>query len=181
MPMQLGQKIRQKRQEKGMSLTDLAELIQRTPSFLSQIERGLAEPSITSLRMISEALEVPIFYFLLDTHEHNPVVRRNERKILNFPDSQLTFELISPDLNRKMEIMEARLEPGAAACEKPLTHPGEECMLVLQGKMKIEIGEEEYYLEKGDSIYYFAMIPHRVVSVGKEDLVWISCMTPPTF
>lgn len=179
--MQLGQKIRQKRQEKGMSLTDLAELIQRTPSFLSQIERGLAEPSITSLRMISEALEVPIFYFLLDTHEHNPVVRRKERKILNFPDSQLTFELISPDLNRKMEIMEASLKPGVAACEEPLTHPGEECMLVLQGKMKIEIGEEEYYLEQGDSIYYFAMIPHRVISVGEEDLVWISCMTPPTF
>lgn len=179
--MVLGQKIRQKRQERNMSLTELAEKIERTPSFLSQIERGLAEPSITSLRMIADALEVPIFYFLLDTHEHNPVVRRNERKILNSPESHLTFELISPDLNRKMEIMEARLEPGAATCEKPLTHPGEECMLVLQGRMKVEISEEEYYLEAGDSIYYFSMIPHKVISVGDEDLVWISCMTPPNF
>ncbi len=179
--MQLGQKIRQKRQEKGLSLTELSEKIERTPSFLSQIERSLAEPSITSLRKISEALDVPIFYFLLDTHEHNPVVRRNERKVLNFPESQLTFELISPDLNRKMEIMQARLEPGASTCEKPLTHPGEECMLVIQGRMKVEIGEEEYYLEHGDSIYYFAMIPHKVTSVGDEDLIWISSMTPPAF
>ena len=179
--MQLGQKIRQKRQEKEMSLTDLAEKIGRTPSFLSQIERGLAEPSITSLRKISDALNVPIFYFLLDTNEHNPVVRRNERKVLNFPDSQLTFELISPDLNRKMEIMHARLEPGATTCDEPLTHPGEECMLVLEGKMKVEIGEEEYLLDPGDSIYYFAMIPHKLTSVGEEDLVWISCMTPPAF
>lgn len=164
-----------------MSLTELAEKIERTPSFLSQIERGLAEPSITSLRMISEALDVPIFYFLLDTHEHNPVVRRNERKILNFPESHLTFELISPDLNRKMEIMEARLDPGATTCDEPLTHPGEECMLVLKGQMKIEIGEEVYFLNAGDSIYYFSMIPHRVISVGEEELVWISCMTPPAF
>lgn len=179
--MMLGQKIRQKRQEKGLSLTELADKIGRTPSFLSQIERGLAEPSITSLRKISEALDVPIFYFLLDTAEHNPVVRRQERKVLNFPESHLTFELISPDLNRKMEVMEAKLEPGASTCDEPLTHPGEECMLVLKGKMKIQIGEEEYYLEPGDSIYYFSMIPHKVTSVGDEDLVWISTITPPAF
>lgn len=179
--MMLGQKIRQKRQGKGLSLTDLAEKIGRTPSFLSQIERGLAEPSITSLRKISEALDVPIFYFLLDTSEHNPVVRRSQRKVLRFPESHLTFELISPDLNRKMEIMEARLEQGASTCDEPLTHPGEECMWVIQGKMKIEIGEDVYYLEPGDSIYYFSMIPHRVTSVGEEELIWYSAMTPPAF
>ena len=179
--MNLGQKIRQKRIEKNMSLTELAEKIERTPSFLSQIERGLAEPSITSLRKISDALNVPIFYFLLDTHENNPVVRRNERKILNFPESHLTFELISPDLNRKMEIMQASLEPGASTCDVPLAHPGEECMLVIQGRMKVEIGEEEYYLDEGDSIYYYSMIPHKVTSVGEIDLIWISAMTPPAF
>lgn len=179
--MQLGQKIRQKRQEKGMSLTNLAELIERTPSFLSQIERGLAEPSITSLRMISEALEVPIFYFLLDTNEHNPVVRREKRKVLHFSGSQQTFELISPDLNRKIEMIEARLDPGIASSPEPVTHPGEECMVVIQGKMSVEIGEEVYILEPGDSIYYFAMIPHRIVSIGEEELVWIASSTPPTF
>lgn len=179
--MILGQKIRQKRLERSMSLTELAEKIERTPSFLSQIERGLAEPSITSLRKISDALSVPIFYFLLDTQENNPVVKRNERKILNFPESHLTFELISPDLNRKMEIMQAVLEPGASTCEEPLAHPGEECMLVVQGRMKVQIGEEEYFLDEGDSIYYFSMIPHKVTSVGEKDLIWISAMTPPAF
>lgn len=177
----IGQKIRKKRVEKGMSLRQLAEKTDLTPSFLSQVERDLAEPSITSLRKISEALDVPIFYFLLNSEEHNPVVRASERKILNFPRSHLTFELLSPDLNRKMEVITAKLSPGACTCEEPLGHQGEECTVVIEGKMLIIIGEEEYVLEPGDSVYYYASIPHKIVSIGDKPLVFISSITPPAF
>ena len=67
-----------------MSLKDLAERIGLTASFLSQVERELAEPSITSLRKIAEALDVPIFYFLLDNDNHSPVVRKNNVKYYIF-------------------------------------------------------------------------------------------------
>jgi len=167
--------------EKNLSLKDLAEKVSLTASFLSQVERELAEPSITSLRKIAEALEVPIFYFLLDDENSSPVVRKNERKTLKFPESHVVFELLSPDLNRQMEVMIARLEVGAVSCNEPLSHPGEECIFVLQGAMDIEIGEEHYVLEEGDSIYYFAAIPHRLSSVGEEDLVFLSAITPPRF
>ncbi|HHW06036.1 MAG TPA: helix-turn-helix domain-containing protein [Clostridia bacterium] len=177
----LGQKIRKKRMEKNMSLKELAEKTDLTASFLSQVERDLAEPSITSLRKIADALEVPIFYFLLDNGSTSPVVRKNERKILKFPESHLVYELLSPDLNKQMEVMMARLEVGAVSCDEPLSHPGEECIYVLQGKMEISIGDEVYVLEEGDSIYYFAAIPHKIVSVGEEDLIFISAITPPRF
>lgn len=177
----LGERIRQKRAEKGLTLKALADKTGLTPSFLSQVERDMAEPSITSLRQIAKALDAPIFFFLLDADQPSPVVRKNERKVLNFPQSHLTFELLSPDLNRKMEVMMARLEPGAASCDEPLTHPGEECILVLQGEMEIVIGQESYHLSAGDSIYYFSAIPHRLVSVGQEDLVFVSAITPPAF
>ncbi|MGI6553308.1 MAG: cupin domain-containing protein [Clostridia bacterium] len=177
----LGDKIRAKRVEKNLSLKDLAEKVSLTASFLSQVERNLAEPSITSLRKIAEALEVPIFYFLLDDEHSSPVVRKNERKILKFPESHVVFELLSPDLNRQMEVMLARLEVGAVSCNEPLSHPGEECIFVLEGKMDIEIGEERYVLEEGDSIYYFAAIPHRITNIGKGELVFLSAITPPRF
>ncbi|MEW6307680.1 MAG: cupin domain-containing protein [Bacillota bacterium] len=177
----LGEKIRKKRTDRDMSLKELAGMTGLTPSFLSQVERSLAEPSITSLRKIANALKVPIFFFLLNSDEHNPVVRKHERKVLKFPQSHLQFELLSPDLNRQMEVMMARLEPGAKSCEQPLTHPGEECIVVLSGTMDIEIGDELYRLETGDSIYYFATIPHRITSVGSEDLVFLSTITPPSF
>lgn len=177
----LGERIRNKRMEKRYTLKELADRTELTQGFLSQVERGLTDPSITSLRRIANALDVPIFYFLMDEARANPVVRKNERQILRFPDSHLTFELLSPDLNRNLEMMMARLEPGAITCEEPLSHPGEENILVVQGKMKIQIGEDFYLLESGDSIYYFSSIPHKIWSIGEEDLVFISAMTPPAF
>lgn len=177
----LGEKIRRKRKERGLSLSQLAKRIKRTPSYLSQIERDLAEPSITSLRQIANSLEVPIFYFLLDEQKDGPLVRKGERKTLRFPDAHQVYELLSPDLNRKIEMIQACIKPGATTCERPLSHAGEECILVLKGEMKIQIGEEDYHLREGDSIYYYAAIPHKIESCGEEDLVFVSAITPPAF
>lgn len=177
----LGVKIRRKRIEKDMSLKELAEKVGLTASFLSQVERELAEPSITSLRKIAEALDVPIFYFLLDHESHSPVVRKSQRKVLRFPQSHLTYELLSPDLNRQMEVFIARIDPGAYGGEEASAHPGEECILILQGQMEITIGEDTYFLDEGDSIYYFASIPHILKNCGKNILVFLSAITPPQF
>jgi len=179
--MLLGKKIREKRREQGKILSELAALTGLTASFLSQVERDVAEPSITSLRKIAEALDVPIFYFLLDSDGYSPVVRKDSRKTLKFPRSHLAFELLSPDLNRQMEVMMATLKPGTSTCEEPLAHPGEECTVVLQGAMDIQVGDERYHLEEGDSIYYYCAIPHKITSVGNKDLVFISAITPPEF
>lgn len=177
----MGGKIRQKRMERGLSLKSLAKAIGKTPSFLSQVERGLAEPSITSLRDIAQALGVPIFYFLLDDNSPSPVVRRDQRKIMSFPGYQLTFELLSPSLNREMEVIQGRLEPGGMTCQEPLSHPGEEATLVLTGQMEIQVGSDCHLLGEGDCIYYFASVPHKIVNVGTGELIFISAITPPSF
>lgn len=177
----LGEKIRKTRLTKGMTLTTFAQKIGKTTSYVSQIERGLASPSIMSLREISKTLDVPIFYFLLDDGKQRAVVRKDERKVLQFPRSHLTFELLSPDLSRQIEMIRIQLEPGASTCTIPLPHEGEECTFVLEGKMEIQIGDETFILERGDTIYYIAGIPHKITSIGKEDLVVISAITPSNF
>ncbi|NLS45361.1 MAG: cupin domain-containing protein [Firmicutes bacterium] len=177
----LGERIRKKRKERDKSLSELSELTGLTASFLSQVERDVTEPSITSLRKIARALDVPIFYFLLDTEEQSPVVRAENRKVLKFPQSDQTFELLTPDLSGQMELMIATLKPNTATCDEPLTHPGEECTFVLEGEMGIEIGEDNYHLKQGDSIYFYCTIPHKITNVGKTDLVFVSVMTPPSF
>jgi len=177
----LGNKIRKIRISKGMKLATFARAIGKTTSYLSQIERGLASPSIMALRKISKTLNVPIFYFLVDDGKQRAIVRRNERKVLQFPRSHLTFELLSPDLSKQIEMIRIRIQPGASTCTVPLSHQGEECTLVLEGKMEIQIGDEIFTLEKGDTIYYIAGIPHKITSVGEEDLVVISAITPSNF
>jgi len=177
----LGEKIRKIRLEKKISLRDLAQKTQLTPSFISQMERDLVEPSITSLRRIAEAMEVPIFRFLMDDKQPSPLVRKSERKILKMPKSRLVYELLSPDLDKSMEMWIGKLEPGAVSCDEALTHPGEECILVLQGVMEVILGEESYTLHEGDSIYYYGTIPHQLINKGKEELVFVSAITPAMF
>ena len=72
----------------------------------------MASPSIDSLRKISDALEVPIFHFLVEPDVKSPVVRREERAQLKLSGSNLTYQLMTPDLNRKMEVFLAEREPG---------------------------------------------------------------------
>lgn len=177
----IGSKIREKRKELGFNLKELAEKTDLTPGFLSQIERNLSEPSITSLRKISKALNVAVFYFLMTDDEEKAVVRKDERQKLIFPDSHMTYELLSPDLNRQMEMFMGELEPGAKTCEEPLPHPGEEVTYVLKGTMWIRIGDDEYTLKEGDTIYYFGSVPHQIVNIGDDELVFISTITPPLF
>ncbi len=177
----LGKKIKEKRMELGMSQRQLAEMTDLTPGFLSQIERDLAEPSITSLRKIAKALNVAVFYFLMNDDEKKIVVKKDERQKLNFHNSHMTYELLSPDLNRQMEMFMGELEPGAMTCEEPLTHPGEEVTHVLQGEMWIKVGDDEYSLEQGDTIYYQGNIPHQIKNTGSGMMVFISTITPPLF
>ena len=117
----------------------------------------------------------------MDEIHPNPVVKKNERQLLKFPKSHLTYELLSPDLNRQMEMFIGRLEPNATTCDEPLSHPGEEVIHVLQGTMWIKVNEEEYILEQGDTIYYFSSNPHKIVNIGEIDLIFISTITPPQF
>ena len=176
----MGNKIRQLRKSKELSLSELAEQISKTSSYLSQIERGLAEPSLQALREIAGALETPIFYFLVDEDNYNKIVRKEERRKMSFPDSKLSIELISASANKQIEMLEARLEPGAVSNNQPVIHQGEECILIKKGEMKICVGDEEYNLKEGDSIYLLSGIPHTVENTGNKDLVFISAITPPT-
>jgi quercetin dioxygenase-like cupin family protein len=134
-----------------------------------------------ALREISRALNVPIFYFLIDDKKQSAIVRKNERRVLQFPKSRLTYELLSPDVSHQIEMIRTRIELGASTCSKPLPHEGEECTLVIEGKMKIQVGDEFFTLEDGDSIYYIASIPHKITSIGDKDLIIISAITPTNF
>ena len=146
--MALGQRVKDRRQELGLSLRGLAQRTGLTASFLSQVERDLASPSIASLRKISEALNVPLFYVLLEEDAKSPVVRHNQRLKLTFAGSRADYQLLTPDLNRnrKMEVFLEEWEPGRERATMPVRKYTEEFIYVLQGQLEIQLGEEVYLL-----------------------------------
>lgn len=177
--MQLGERIRNRRQELGLSLRELAGQVGVTASFLSQIERDLASPSIESLRKISTALQTPIFYFLLDDHEPSPVVRSDQRRAFTYRTAGVSSDLLTPDVNRRMEALLTTIETQGGIV--PLSHHPdiEEWIFVLAGQLQVQLGPDVYVLEAGDSIYFRGALLQKLAAHGSGPVQFISVMTPP--
>jgi transcriptional regulator with XRE-family HTH domain len=178
--MDLGQRIRERRKQLGLSLRQLAGEAGLTASFLSQVERGLASPSIDSLRAISRALDVPMFYFLLEPNDHNPVIRHDQRRKLVIPQTGITYELLSP-INRKMEVVLTKLDPEDG--NVPIMHyqNTEECIFVLEGELEVGLVDERHVLQAGDSIYFEGPMLRDLTARGSQTVRYLSMITPPIF
>jgi transcriptional regulator with XRE-family HTH domain len=176
---QLGRRIRALRTERGLTLTGLAARVGITRSFLSSVERGVAYPSILVLRSIASALEVPVFLLFTAPESNGAVVRKDARKVIKPPGGSLSYELVSPDVRRKIEMILVHVKPGVDATA--MAHEGEECALVLRGQVVITVGDVDYELNEGDSIYYDSGLPHKTRAVGEEEAEIVSAITPPNF
>lgn len=180
--IQRGSIIRRVRKSNDMTLVDLSEKTGLSLSFISQIERGITNPSLNSLRKIAVALDIPLSSFFQEgSSENGPVVRKNERAILINNDSRLTYQLLSFNHNRNIELLLTRLEVGCTSAESPMTHKGEEAALLLQGECRVELGQDHYDVKEGDSIYINENMPHKFTNTGKGPLVIVSAISPPGF
>jgi transcriptional regulator with XRE-family HTH domain len=188
--LELGPRIRTLRLEKQLTLQAVAERARVSQSLISQVERGLASPSINTLRRIAGALDVPIAALFLggsmsddeiDGAGSRLVVRRRERKGLRVPRSKVVYELLTPDLNRKVEFIWIEYEPGAITHLEPMSHPGEENALCLEGSVVVTIDGQDFVLTQGDSISFDSGRLHQVENRSKRKAVLVSAITPPAF
>ncbi len=179
--MEMGSIIRRLRRKQDMSIEQLAEKTGLSTGLISQLERDITGPSVASLWKISKALNVSINYFFEEYEGNNPIVRKSERKKIQLPNSNITYELLCPDLQKAMEVLLVEIEPGECSTEELISHEGEECGFVLQGTLKIKWGDKEYMLDEGDSIYLDSTVPHRYVNCGDVTSISIWSMVPPSF
>jgi transcriptional regulator with XRE-family HTH domain len=163
----LGSGIRTERLRQNLTLAQLAERAGLSASALSQIERGVTDPSIGSLRRIASSLQVPFFQFLLERESPDPVVRKSSRRTITFPDRALQYQLLTPTLRGPFEVLAMDVVPGGESGEEALGHDSEECMLILNGEVEVELAGQWHSLGTGDSIYIQRNAPHRVVNHGQ--------------
>lgn len=176
----IGKKVEKFRKAKGWSSRELAKIAEITPSMLSQIERGLANPSIQTLKVLAKALDVPTFSFLLEeSNTEDLVVRSNERKKMVVEN--LTYELLSPDFTGTLATAIMNVPPNTTSSEKLLEHKGEEVAFILEGKIKLFLDDEEYILESGDSVKIPAHMKHKWENNFNENAAILFSVTPPSF
>jgi transcriptional regulator with XRE-family HTH domain len=179
----VGVTIRRLREERGLSLKEVAARSGLTQSFLSQVERNLTSPSVASLRKMAQALGVPLAaLFQGPALPESRVVRRDERRQFVHPRRQWRDYLLTPNLTGKLQVILSVIEPGAGSGEEAYAHDSdEECVLVLRGRLEFWVGPDRYLLNEGDSIVFESRIPHRNVNPGpaQAEVLWIT--TPPSY
>lgn len=179
--MEFGTKIRRLRQGQSISIEQLSEMTKLSTGLISQVERNITGPSVTTLWKIAKALNVSINYFFDEYEGTDCVVRKDKRKKIVLPDSKVTYELLSPNLRGKIEHLLVEIEPGEYNTKGLICHEGEECGYIIKGTLKVKLGNKEYILEEGDSICFDSNIPHRYINVGNQKVISVWAMTPPSF
>lgn len=168
--IKVGESIRATREERGLSLKDLADLTGFSAALLSQMENHLVSPSLGTIITISRALKLPLGHFFgKASGQPYSIVRKDERKkVSRFASKEgvnygYSYESLGYDKkNRHMEPFLVTLEPATVKTQTLSTHEGEEFIYVLEGDMEVILGKHTDLLQPGDSIYYDSTIPHRV-------------------
>jgi transcriptional regulator with XRE-family HTH domain len=178
----LGARVRRLRTDRRLSLRELASTGRVSASLLSQLERNRANPSVATLQRIASSLGVSVFALLPDdrTVPSATVVRPENRRKLVIQDGELRYELLSPDTNHQMEVWMGRLGVRAEMGSEFSSHPSEEFIVVLRGRMSFSLGGQTHELGEGSSIQYDGVVPHRIENAGDQELVFLSALTPPT-
>lgn len=178
----LGDRIKYFRTKINITGRELAARAGVSPSLISQIEQNSANPSIDTLRRIAIALEIPIVSLFDEPDSSNEfVLHKGQRKKLRIPESNLVYELLTPDLNGKIEFLWIEIDPGIQTDPVHFTHEGEECVIVLEGQLLVWINETKFVLEKDDSITFDCGQPHSIANRSNVKTIFISAITPPSF
>lgn len=210
MPLLLGEKIRDIRKKRKMTITQLANATGLTPSMISQVERSIISPSIETLKKIGNVLEIPLSVLFEDAESHipaptspiinqmsnmevflsqfpplnlynqSPVVHEGQRKILS-PGKGIRFYLLTPNLTGPIEFIYNEYDPGSTTGPDLYTHPGCECGLILSGELEIQIKQDVYLLKAGDSITFNSTDPHSKRNIGDTMCTCVWANVPPWF
>ena len=182
----MGAQIRALRKAKGLSLQQLSEACGLSIGLISQIERGLSSPSVKALRSVVEALGVTVAWLFHHGAAPLPeddglVLRSDRRRRLSFSDGAVTKELLSPELNSRLELLIVEIAPGGESGKLAYTHNGDEGGLVIEGEFELWVDNRLYHLKEGDAFGFASSRPHRFRNPGNRRTRVIWAITPPTY
>ena len=178
----VGERLRVIRSRRRQTLREVAERAGLSESFLSQVERGRASASIASLRRIADALGVAISDLFQPVEASRPrVLRRDDRPSLAFGILGRKL-LLTPKPLHHLEVFVGELDPeGSTGAEQYAHGDSEELFVVIRGTVQLELGDEVFELDAGDSIDYRSTVPHRISNLGDDvaEVMWI--ISPPSY
>ena len=189
--MDIGGRLREVRESRGLSQRDVAARAGLTSSAISLIEQNKSSPSVASLKRLLDAIPMNMSEFFT-------VVEREERqKYFYSPDEYI--ELSPQDIGlgesaarvslrqlgnasrHSLQVLHETYPPGADTGPELLKHEGEEAGIIVSGIIEVTVGDQVRVLNPGDGYLFSSQLPHRFRNINDAPCVVISACTPPTF
>lgn len=182
----LGRKIRELRQGRRLSLTQLGERCQLSVALLSQIERGAGSPSMRSLRQVADGLGVNVETLFVDPAQPSPdtspnIVRHDRRRVLNLAQTGISIELLTTSGFKRVQTFFSYIVPGGGSGAEDDSHVGSESGVVLTGQMELWLDGTRHLLNPGDSFCFDSRTPHRYRNPGTAMLQAYWVISPPIY
>lgn len=181
MDVNIGERLKKVRLEKGYTLKDVAAKSGYSKALISRIENGNVSPSINSLLKIAGALDVKPHDLFLPSRDAEPsVVHKADRKTAKMEDGKIEVEFLTDQSGeKKIEPLLMSLERGASTGSDLGGHTGEIWTMQMKGRMELTLGEKTHVLEEGDCAYFKTSIPHSFKNIGRGKALSFCVVTPP--
>jgi transcriptional regulator with XRE-family HTH domain len=182
MDQPIGPRLRQIRLRHRLSQRQLARQSGVANATISQIEAGKLNPTVSMLKKVLDGIPVRLSEFFSDEPETPDRVFFRADELTEIADGGVSFLQVGANLTDKaIQFIKECYQPGAGTGKHAITHEGEECGLILKGRLQVTVGERSAILRAGDAYYFRSSQPHSFVNPGSEPCELISACTPPSF
>lgn len=182
MDIAIGARLRELRTSRGLSQRQLARASGVANATISQIESGKLNPTVGMLKRVLDGIPIPLAEFFSpdDGSEARVFFRADE--LTEIAEGGVSYRQVGTHLgDRAIQLLHERYRPGAGTGRHDIRHEGEECGIVLAGRLRVTVGDQTAVLGPGDAYYFKSSQPHSFHNAGSEPCELISACTPPTF
>ena len=178
----VGPRLKQLRQDRGLSQRKLAQAAKVSNATVSLIEHGRTDPSMGLLRKILDSLDVSFAeFFAADTRTNDKYFYAHD-ELSQIGSGPISYLQVGSDLSDdQLQILYERYRPGADTGQSMLSHDAEEGGIVLQGRLEVTVGQQVQVLTAGGAYRFNSRLPHRFRNTGNEECIVVSACTPPSF
>jgi len=182
MDQEIGQRLREIRTRLGMSQRHLARISGVANATISQIEAGRLNPTVSMLKRVLDGVPMSLSEFFADDIEAPDRMFFRAEELTEIADGGVSFLQVGANLhNRTIQLLKECYQPGAGTGKHAITHEGEECGIVLSGRLEVTVADQTSLLRAGDAYYFKSDQPHRFRNPGNEPCELITACSPPSF
>lgn len=180
----IGEKLRKLRKNKKLTIVELAEKIDVTSGYISQIERDLSSPSLAVLKRLADALDTQLSkLFLEDKEEKAILITQNGRTKMKFGNGNIELEFITPlirksDKDNHIEAFLFQLKPETWVSDQEISHDSKVYLYILNGKVDLYVEDELFLLQKGDSVFVTENKSHKIYNSNTDESELLCIMSP---